>query len=352
MSKIKIDDKRTIKEFKSVTFSKFKKSEVKKELLKCLLSSNIEQSCYWSAEFICSGDFLYLWNTLFFFTSKYIHIGNPKLPLYIDSRLNIFKNIVNQGYSTDILKLRNNSNIRKLFIEVIAVICYSKKKSSYDIPKINESAFNMIEITHKLIAKHKKAGYKIFKNEDPREIFIAINELAWNIHYKYKDTQRAIYWLEWIMEYEKLCKRKKIIKKCATRNMPVESKYQKDMIWIVWDIILAEAKQNPGLSKIINALLNLFCLKYKDSSKNKRKLLIYYAISLLTESYDTTLPIVNNTNLVENMKKNSDEIYKQIKKNEITPKTNYLFNNVHEKNLENTINKLDKINSLTFIPRN
>ena len=101
-----------------MTFSKFKKSEVKKELLKCLLSGNIEQSCYWSAELICSGDFLYLWNTLFFFTSKYIHIGNPKLPLYIDSRLNIFKNIVNQGYSTDILKLRNNSNIRKLFIEV------------------------------------------------------------------------------------------------------------------------------------------------------------------------------------------------------------------------------------------
>ena len=134
--------------------------------------------------------------------------------------------------------------------------------------------------------------------------------------------------------------------------MPVESKYQKDMIWIVWDIILAEAKQNPGLSKIINALLNLFCLKYKDSSKNKRKLLIYYAISLLTESYDTTLPIVNNTNLVENMKKNSDEIYKQIKKNEITPKTNYLFNNVHEKNLENTISKLDKMSSLAYIPRN
>ena len=110
MLKIKITDKRTIKEFKSVTFSKFKKSEVKKELLKCLLSGNIEQSCYWSAELICSGDFLYLWNTLFFFTSKYIHIGNPKLPLYIDSRLNIFKNILNQGYSTDILKLRNNQN--------------------------------------------------------------------------------------------------------------------------------------------------------------------------------------------------------------------------------------------------
>ena len=353
MSNIQIDDKRKKQEFKSITFSKYKKSEAKKELLKCLLSSNIEQSCYWSAEFICSGDFLYLWDIIFHFMSKYIHIGNPKLPLYIDSRLEIFKNILNKGYTDDILKLRNNNDIRKMFIEIIGILCCSKKKNSYDIPKINENAFNMIEITNKLVAKHKKAGYKIFKNEDPREIFIAINELAWNINYKNKDTQRAIYWLEWLIEYEKLCKKKKIQKKCGRRNMPVENKYQLDMIWIVWEIILSEAKnKNVNLFKIIQSLLNLFCLKYKESFKNKRKLLIYYAISLLTETYDTSAPIVKDTKLIEKIKNNYNEIYKQIKKNEIKSNTNYLFSNVKEKNLENTINKLDKFNSLTYIPRN
>jgi len=353
MSKINIDDKRIKKEFKSITFSKFKKSEAKKELLKCLLSSNIEQSCYWSAEFICSGDFLYLWDIIFNFMSKHIHIGNPKLPLYIDSRLVLFKNILNKGYSDDILKLRNNTDIRKIFVEIIGILCCSKKKNSYDIPKINESAFNMIDITHKLVAKHKKAGYKIFRNEDPREIFIAINELAWNINYKNRDTQRAVYWLEWILEYDKLCKKKKIQKKCGRRNMPVEDKFQCDVIWIVWDIILSEAKiKNNNLFKIIQSLLNLFCLKYKESIKNKRKLLIYYAISLLTETYDTNIVIVKDTKLIEKIKTNCNEIYKQIKKNEVKSNTNYLFNNIHEKNLENTINKLDKFNALTYIPRN
>ena len=80
---VEINDKRKINEFKSLTFSKYKKSEAKKELMKCMLSNNIEDSCYWSAEFICSGDFLYLWNILFIFMSKNIHIGNPKLPIYI-----------------------------------------------------------------------------------------------------------------------------------------------------------------------------------------------------------------------------------------------------------------------------
>jgi len=354
MSFTEINDSRNIKDFKGITFSKFKKSEVKKELINTLFSNNIEQSCYWSAEFICSGDFLYLWEIIFLFISKHIHIGNPKLPIYINSRLQKFKEILNNGYSENILKLRNNVNIRKLFIEVISILSFSKKKNAFTIPKIKEGAFNILEITGKLTAKHKKYGYKIFKNEDPREIFIAVNELSWNLSNNIKDIHKAIYWLEWIIEYDKLCKKKKILKKCSKRNIPVEEKYKNDMIWIPWDIIINETKKrNNGLLKIVNALLELFCLKYKDSIKTKRKLLIYYAMSLLTEMYDTKTPIVKDIKLIKQIQENSDKIYKQIKKNEIVPKTNYLFNNLNNnKNLENTISKLDKLNSLTYIPRN
>ena len=125
MNENDITDKRPIKEFKGITFSKYKKSAVKKELLNNLSNGKIEQACYWASEFICAAHFIYLWDIVLLFASRNIHIGNPKLPIYLDLRLSHFKNIVNGGYQNNILKLRNSEKIRKLFAEVICVLCLS-----------------------------------------------------------------------------------------------------------------------------------------------------------------------------------------------------------------------------------
>ena len=52
-----IDDKREIKEFKTMSFSGYKRTEVKKEFISSLTNGRIEPASYCSAELMCSGHY-------------------------------------------------------------------------------------------------------------------------------------------------------------------------------------------------------------------------------------------------------------------------------------------------------
>ena len=83
--------------------------------------------------------------------------------------------------------------------------------------------------------------------------------------------------------------------------------------------------------------------------------MLYFAISLLCEpiSVEETIIRKSQEEIVGNIIDNVDLVYKQIKKNEVSPGTDYLFRNTKTTNLEKTIEKLETMNSFgqTFIPR-
>jgi hypothetical protein len=105
----------------------------------------------------------------------------------------------------------------------------------------------------------------------------------------------------------------------------------------------------------MNSLFSLFALKYSSGSYKKKRNILYFAVSILCENISSTEEIIRTTQQenVGNILKKIDLIYGQIKKNEETPGTDYLFKDVKTYNLEKTIEKLEKMNSFgeTFVPR-
>jgi hypothetical protein len=355
MDENEINDVREQRHFKGITFSEFKKTDARNELLTSLYKSKIEPACFWSAELICAGHYADLWDTIIGFYTKHIHIGNPKLITYLDLRITNFKDIISNGYIDQELRLRNSDKMRKLFCEVMCVLCEAKRRHCYAEVKVKKEDFDLTHMTERFKAPNVKFAEDIFLKDDPKELFIAANEFAFNLSETGKNCVNACYWMEWIMEFENICKQKKEKFKCERRVFAdVDPKCQMDIIWIIWDIFLEEAaKRNTLVQRIVNSALNIFCLRYRTGCHKKRRLIMYFIIEVFTEPFSTEEEIVKDKAKILVITRNIDKIYKQIKKNEHSPGTDYLYQNTKASNLEKTIEKLEKMNSLgeAYIPR-
>ena len=158
-----------------------------------------------------------------------------------------------------------------------------------------------------------------------------------------------------------ICTKKK--RKCICENRSFAPHgHSHDLIWIVWDILfyysdpsITDRKYNVNSSsnstnklkhKIIQNLFELFIIKYNNSVKKKRKYIIYFAFSLLIEELNYSINIIENQEKVQVIVSKINSVYKDIKKNEETPNTDYLFNNLNKSNLEKSIEKMDLFNEL------
>lgn len=318
-----ITDLREPKEFSGNTFSKYKLTEVKKQLLNDIINHNIENACYWVAELICSNHYIELWELFLLFYSKYVHIGNPRLVIYLYRKLQEFKQYINT--EPHILCLRNIKAIRELFCKIVLVLIYSKQHHVLISTNIPNSDFEISNITNRFLAPSKSYATEIMHDFDPTSIFIGINELVYNLLPTSYNEMQSCYWFEWLIQLDDYYKKNKNPIKMGKRTNifdDIPAKYSDNIIWIIWDILLIQSNKNHNklVHEIIYGLFKLFIVKYTVACNKRRRFLIYNAISMLSPTINIDIPIINTTNesSMNAITNNIDKIYAQIKKGECT----------------------------------
>jgi len=343
-----INDGRHPSEFRGISFSKYKKTAVRDAFIENMLNGKIEPACNWAAELICAGHYLDLWENIIYYMAKHVHIGNPKLVCYLEKRFGVFKNIMMSKEIVSQLDHRNNPTIRNMFAEIVSVLALSVKKHSFESIKINrEEEFDMTQMTERLIAPGIEFIQPVFQKKDPKEVYIPLNEFAYNLSSARRNSLVACYWIEWIIEFDAICKKRKQVCVCEHREfVNVERKLQGDIIWMVWDTLFyyVKERQNAFIEKIMGSLFTLFSLHYTNACCRKRRYLLYFAVSLCTEQINATTELVSDMRVVELAVKNINDIYKTIKKTEERPKTDYLFSG-----LDNRAKSLAQMNILSSV---
>ena len=350
-SPTEINDIRSPGEFRGISFSRYKKTEVRTQMIESIKKGKIEPACHWCAELICAGHYMDVWEIILHYMGKHIHLGNPKLVIYLERRFFIFRNIISQGHFLNELQLRNQNNVRKLFAEIICILTMSNKKHSFEPIKINRvEEFDITQMTERLKAPSMKYVEDLLKPKDPKELTISLNEFAYNLSPERRNMTTACYWIEWMIEFDYICKNKKEPCYCEKRSQyAVERRLQTDIIWIVWDILLHFCNElsNPYIESLMTGLLSLFSIKYTTAACKKRRYLLYFAVAIITEPVPTTVEMINDKNTLHMVVEQIDKIYKQIKKNEESPNTEYLFSNLEKQNtFEQSMQRMEMMNKL------
>ena len=340
-----IVDSRILKDFKEQTFGGYKIVQASAALDKAIMDNKLEPAMHWALQLFLSGLVHPLWNKLIAFASKSINIYNVKLPEFLYNKSLQWQQITdNSKYSKDnILLLRNHPTIRLLLAEMLSVLCLSKKRKINQLPKIKPNEFIIDNFKAKLEAKNNKFIDAICIDGDPSEIKIAINELS--LHIYNSNINKALYWLSWIVEWEKINSKKYGKYECGIRtNEGVDGKYFKDVVWLIWAVIHNICKikysHSSGLvsggndvSIQIANLYKLYINKFTPATRPKKQYYIIWALLYITEALDYATPLVDNPIILFQSILSFDKLIAQLKSQEVHHLTNtHLLNVVVENN--------------------
>ena len=290
------------------TFSNYPKVKVLKDLEQAIYYQKTEEAFYWTGDLLCSGFILELWNLYVHVLCKYIHIQHPKLPLYVYKKFLEFKELI-QECPND-LELRNMEPIRTLLFSLTLILSETKKQTLLDPMTFK---FKFEEVFTDLRAPTLEYAVPFFKDGDPKELFVPLNEFVYHLT-ETKNKTKLFYWMDWILCYDEKCiKEKAPIFSVEREGIP---HFCQNVVWMLFAILLSHP--DPLRKRTVESLMGLFAIRYRPShNKKKREILTFCILLFMEETLPYQLPLVERGEIFRPLQSNIELIFKELRKHEV-----------------------------------
>lgn len=319
----RIYDSRKIEDFKLNVFSGPPKSQVVSALDKSISEEKIETSNYWAFQLLFSGYSELLFQKLITIAGKQVNISNPKIPTFILKKLKEWNKITKtKTYEKkQCLHLRNNQEIRHLIVEFVSILTLSRKRKMETLPKLNQRDFNINYFKYKLEAKDTTLIENILLEDDPSEIRIVANEFLFQL--MNKNINKTLYWLSWMIEWEKInIKKYKLFNIGARYNEGIDTKFVRNIIWLIWEIINYVKKSNFDIDldchQELSSLWDLYKLDFTLGSRSRKLIFVIWSIKFLcTPKCDWKIKLIERPHIYFNSLANVNIMSSKIKPHEV-----------------------------------
>lgn len=296
-----IDTSRSDKELSKVTISGFNRTNVLTKMIERLRLHDVSGGNYWCAELNASNHTELSFTKLISYAASEVNIQNVRWPMH-------FQKLISKVDKASLHSGRNSQTVRNALAEITTILALSSKKPLKP-PKIGEIDFEMDFIRSKVIAKNNSMAKQIMRSEDPKDLMLPINELASQILLSRRLLERhndmlgpsaprtePFYWLAWFLEWEKHMSSKKVndggYPGAHRESRLYDSKFAKDSVWIVWDLLLGLADRfnsdENAIGDNVYALYRMYTMNFSRARKNEKKGLLYNAVQYLVTEVDWT----------------------------------------------------------------
>jgi len=285
-----VSDGRTVLDFQKFTFSGHLRTHVYKVLDENIKLGHADYAGYWTLELLCSGLVHSMWQTLFESSAKHINRAAPNLFLYLVQAYEKFAPYESQYSLMAMTDMRNNIPVRQMVCEAAATVALTRKHKLMSLPTIKpEHDFQQVTITENLKAPSSNYVRHLLKEDDPMDLYVSLNEMAYCLRPEARDFTRAIYWMSWILKFASVFKQtNKRPLECSYRPNPyIDQSHGRHVVWIFWDIVQNASRSSPQagvLNPYIDALYKLHCLRWNPSVMKARCCFLVCACLYICES--------------------------------------------------------------------